>query len=155
VTTRRSPAYSLTVLLLTLAGCFHHSPDEAVLAPIVAQFTQEPFDQSNQPEYLIFADELTAKVFKHLRQDPHYRIVPAEKTFICPPDATPCPHPHVLAAHIVWLAGDSAIAVIRRDYSRGPAPERPVRATEQILLVRRNGRWKIEKVLGYTLSPLG
>jgi hypothetical protein len=58
-----------SLLLLTLMGCFHRSPDAAVLAPLVALFKEQPFDQSNQPEYLVFADELTASVFKSLRRD--------------------------------------------------------------------------------------
>jgi hypothetical protein len=144
-----------SLLLFTLAGCFHHSPDEAVLAPLVAQLTQEPFDQSKQPEYLIFADELTAKVFKSLNRDPRYRILPTGKPFVCPRDVTPCPQPHELGVRVRTTMGDSAIATIERTYYQGPQPARPVRASEQILLVRRSGRWKIERVIGYGLSVLG
>jgi hypothetical protein len=144
-----------SLLLLTLAGCVHQAPDEAVLAPLVAQFTQEPFDESNQPEYLIFADEITANVFKSLRRDSRYRILPSGKPFTCPSDASPCPQPHELSVHVRTVMGDSAIATIERTYYKGAQPARPVRASEQILLVRRKGKWKIEKVLGYELGVLG
>jgi hypothetical protein len=144
-----------SLVLFTLASCFHSSPDAAVLAPLVAQFTQEPFDQTNQPEYLVFADEITARVFKSLRRDPRYRILPTGKPFVCPSDVTPCPRPHELAAHVIWLRGDSAIASIDRTYYKGTQPSWLVRDSEQILLVRRGGKWKIEKVLGYNNGVLG
>jgi hypothetical protein len=48
--------------------------------------------------------------------------------------------------------GDSAIARIERTYNSGPGL---IRKTEQILLVRRNGKWRIERVLGYGVSILG
>jgi hypothetical protein len=57
-----------SLLLFTLACCFHISPDAVMLAPLLAHLTQEPFDERHQPEYLVFADELTATVFKSLRR---------------------------------------------------------------------------------------
>jgi hypothetical protein len=80
---------TVSLLLSTLTACFHSSPDVAVLAPLVAQLREEPFDQSNQPEYLVFADELTATVFQSLRRDPRYRIVARGKLFVCPSDTAP------------------------------------------------------------------
>ena len=77
-------------LLFALTGCFHSSPDAAVLAPLVAHLTQEPADQSNQPGYLVFADELSATVFKSLRRDTRYKIVPIGKPFVCPSDIAQC-----------------------------------------------------------------
>jgi hypothetical protein len=44
--------------------------------------------------------------------------------------------------------GDSAIATMDRTYSSGWGL---IRAGENILLVRRNGKWKIERVInGFT-----
>ena len=133
-----------SLLFFALASCFHSSPDAAVLAPLVAHFTQEPFDQSSQPEYLVFADELTASVFKSLRRDSRYRILPTGKPFVCPSDGAPCPQPHELSVHVTEMMGDSAIATINRTYYKGA---RLVRAGENILLVRRNRKWKIERIL--------
>jgi hypothetical protein len=138
--------------LFTLAACFHHSPDEAVLTPLVAQFKQEPSDQSNQPEYLIFADELTANVFKSLRRDSRYRILPTGKPVVCPADGTPCPHPYELLARVDSITGDTAIARIQRIYAEGGG--HAIAYGEQILLVRRNGRWKVVTVLAYSAMPM-
>ena len=138
-----------SLLLLSLAGCVHRSPDEAVLAPVVAQFTQDSFEESNQPEYLIFGDELTANVFKSLNRNPHYRILPrGGKPFVCPPDRAQCPRPSVLVARVgTWMGRDSAIAIVDRERYDGTTM---VRTSEQILLVRPNGKWKVERVLGYS-----
>jgi hypothetical protein len=141
-----------SLLLFTLAGCFHHSPDEAVLAPLADDVSQTRVDQSNQPEYLIFADELTARVFENLRRNPHYRILPTGKPFVCPSDGTPCPHPYELRAHVDTIMGDSAIVVIQRIYPGGGG--RGTAYSEQILLVHRNGKWKVETVLGYSAIPM-
>lgn len=141
-----------SLLLLFLAGCFRTSPDAAVLAPLVAHFKEEPFDESYQPEYIGFADELTATVFKSLTRDPHYKIVPTGKPFVCPSDRSECRRSE-LGVRIDSLMGDSAIARIERTYNSEPG--HPIRNTEQILLVRRNGRWRIERVLGYGASVLG
>jgi len=88
-----------SLLLFALTGCLHRSPDAAVLVPLVAYLTQEPLsgfqdcnvagfctdvrpsmpqhaDQSNQPEYIVFADQLTATVFESLKRNAHYRITP-------------------------------------------------------------------------------
>jgi hypothetical protein len=137
-----------SLLLFFLASCFHHSPDEAVLAPLADEVSQIPVDQSKQPEYLIFADELTARVFKNLRRDPHYRILPIGKPFVCPSDGTPCPHPYELRARVETIMGDSAIATIQRIYADSGGSGIAYR--EQILLIHRNGKWKVETVLGYS-----
>src|SRR6266849_4969871 len=134
----------VSLLLFTLASCFHSSPDAAVLHPLVAHVTPEPFDQSNQPEYLVFADELTASVFKSVRRDNRYRILPTGKPFVCPSDGAPCPQPHERRVGVTEMMGDSAIATMERIYCRGQSP---IRTGEDILLVRRNRKWKIERVL--------
>jgi hypothetical protein len=140
------------LLLFSLTSCFHHSPDEAVLAPLSDEVGQARVDQGNQPEYLTFADELTARVFKNLRRDPHYRILPTGKPFVCPSDGTPCPHPYELRARVDAIMGDSAIATIQRIYPGGGG--RGIAYSEQILLVHRNGKWKVETVLGYSAMPM-
>jgi hypothetical protein len=133
-----------SLLFFTLASCFHSSPDAAVLAPLVAHLTQEPFDESHQPEYLVFADELTATVFKSLRRDTRYRILPTGKPFVCPSDGAKCPEPHELSVRVNELMGDSAIATMQRICSG----RQPIAYGEQILLARRNRKWRIERVLG-------
>ncbi len=140
------------MLLLALTGCFHNSPEEEVLAPVVAEFTQAAVDQSKQPEYIVFADDFTAKIFESLRRDPRYRILSTGKPIVCPSGGTPCPQPYELSARVNSIEGDSAFATIQRIDASGGG--HPIAYGEQILLVRRNGRWKVEKVLGYSATLL-
>lgn len=133
------------LLLFTLTGCLHRSPDAAVLAPLVGYLTQDTIGQSRQPVYLIFADELTANVFKILRQDSRYRILPRGNPFVCPSDGAQC-SPYVLSVRINEMMGDSAIATLQRSYSVNGG-QQGITYSETILLVRRDRKWRIGKRL--------
>jgi hypothetical protein len=144
--------FKASLLLFTLTGCFHRSPDAAVLAPLVTFLRQEPLDQGHQPEYLVFGDELTASVFKSLRQDSRYRVLPTGKPFLCPPDRPECPHPYELSVRVNVMMGDSAIATLQRIRSNGGSGA--VAYRETILLFRRGRKWRIGRVLGGSVNPL-
>ena len=173
-----------SLLLFALTGCLHRSPDAAVLAPLVAYLTQEPLsidqdcnvagyctdmralkpqltDQSNQPEYIVFADQLTATVFESLKRDAHYRITPMGTRLVCPSNPAPGPHCYELRARVIALMGDSAIATIERTYRTFNSGPRQVvwggttRYSDNFLLVRRSGKWRVEKRLdGSVVIPL-
>jgi hypothetical protein len=141
-----------TLLLFSLTGCVHRSPDAAVLAPIVAYLIQQPVDQSKQPEYLIFGDELTASLLKSLRQDSRYKVLPTGKPFACPSDRPECPRPYQLSVGVNQRMGDSAIATIRRIVINDGG--HAVAFSEMFLLVRQDGKWRIEKVLSGSAIPM-
>jgi len=142
-----------SLLLFALTGCLHSSPDAAVLAPLVPYLTQEPHDQSNQPEYIVFADQLTATVFESLKRDAHDRITPMGTRLVCPSNPAPGPHCYELRARVIALMGDSAIATIERTYStfntgpRQAAFGGAIRYSDNFLLLRRRGKWRVEKRL--------
>ncbi len=104
-----------SLLLFALTGCLHSSPDAAVLAPLVPYFTEEHNNQSNQPEYIVFADQLTATVFESLKRNAHYRITPMGTRPICPSNPPLAPICYSLGARVFMLMGDSAIATIERN----------------------------------------
>jgi len=141
-----------SLLLFTLTGCVHRSPDAAVLAPLVAYLIQEPVDQSKQPEYLVFGDELTASVLKSLRHDSRYRVLPTGKPFVCPSDRLECPRPYQLSVGVNQRMGDSAIATIRRIVFNDGG--HAVAFSEEFLLVRQGGKWRIEKILFGQAIPM-
>jgi hypothetical protein len=150
-----------SLLLFALTGCLYSSPDAAVLAPLVPYLTQEPPDQSNQPEYIVFADQLTATVFESLKRNAHYRITPMGTRLVCPSNPAPGPHCYSLGARVIKLMGDSAIATIERTYRRFDSrPEQVVLGetivySDNFLLVRRSGKWRVEKRLdGSVTIPL-
>ena len=141
-----------SLLLFTLSGCVHRSPDAAVLVPVVAYLIQQPVDQSHQPEYLVFGDELTASLLESLRHDSRYRVLPTGKRFVCPSDRAECPRPYQLSVGVSQRMGDSAIATIRRIVSDGGG--HATAFSEMFLLVRQGGKWKIESMLGGSAAPL-
>jgi hypothetical protein len=172
-----------SILLFALVGCLHGSPDAAVLAPLVAYLTQEPLsifqdcnvagyctdvalmpqltDQGNQPEYIVFADQLTATVFESLKRDAHYKITPMGTRLVCPSNPAPRPHCYDLRARVSALMGDSAIATIERTYrTSNSGPRQAVwggttRYEDNFLLVRRSGKWRVEKRLdGSVIVPM-
>ena len=141
-----------SLLLFILTGCVHRSPDAAVLAPVVAYLIQQPVDQSHQPEYLVFGDELTASVLESLRHDSRYRVLPSRKPFACPSNRAECPRPYQLSLEVNQRMGDSAIATIRRIVSDGGG--HATAFTEMFLLVRQDRKWRIERALGGSVNPL-
>jgi hypothetical protein len=170
-----------SLLLFALTGCLHRSPDAAVLAPLVAYLTQgtlstfqecnvaafctdvrplmpQQADQSNQPEYIAFADQLTATVFESLKRNAQYRITPMGTRLVCPSSPAPGPHCYSLGARVIKLMGDSAIATVERTYRRfdwGPT-ELVIGGTivyeDNFLLVRRSGKWRVEKRLDGSIA---
>src|SRR5258705_13117180 len=77
---------AVTVLLLfILIGCVRSSRDEAVLAPLGSLLDGGFADEGNQPVYVVFADPLTAGVFKNLgRVGGGYHVAPKEARLVWP-----------------------------------------------------------------------
>jgi hypothetical protein len=132
------------LLLFTLAGCVHSSPDAADLAPLAAHLTHEVFDQSNQPDYLVFADQFTASVFRSLRRDARYRIVPPSTGLVCSSKAAEGQQGYLLRARVNQVKGDTAIVTTERMCSGLGGT---ISTGENYLLVRRSGRWRIETII--------
>jgi hypothetical protein len=145
-------APKMALLLFTLAGCRHSSPDVAVLAALVPHLAPSVSDQSKEPENLVFADELTATVFKSLRRDAHFRILPNSARLVCPSPAAEGLQGYALRARVNQTMGDTAIATVERICSRAGGP---LSTGEIYLLVRRNGRWRMERILnGFSMVGL-
>ena len=135
-----------SLLLFTVTACLHSSPDAAVmLAPLANQITPVSADQGNGPENLVFADSLTANVFRSLRRDARYRIIPGGGRLFCPSKAAEGPQGYLLRARVIQMMGDSAIATVER--MCGAAEGGMISTGVDYLLVRRSGKWKMEKPL--------
>ena len=141
-----------SLLLLTLGGCLHASTDAAVLAPLASEMTRGFPDQGDQPKYLIFGDQLTATVFKNLKRDRRYRIVSTDTRLVCPSKAAEGIQGYVLRVRVDKLMSDSAVATMERICS---VSHQTISTGEHILLVRRGGKWKIDKVIdGFTMVAM-
>jgi hypothetical protein len=136
-----------SLLLFALTGCLHRSPDAAILAPLAAHLAREPSEQSKEPEYLIFADQLTATVFKSLRRDARYKIVPSSTQLVCPSKAAVGLQGYALRASVSQVMGDSAVATVERICRSGQL----IITGENYLLIRRGGKWRMDTIIsGFT-----
>ena len=129
--------------LFTLAGCFHESTDAAVLAPL-GQLRPEGSDYANQPQCIVFGDELTANVFRHLRRDSRYRIVSGDTRLGCASREGEEIQVYQLRVKVDKLMGDSALATMERTSAGSPGT---IVRGEHILLVRRSGKWTIDRII--------
>jgi hypothetical protein len=148
---------------MMLIGCLHRSPEEEILAAFSDQ-TGELFDRDAQPQYLRFADEHVASLFKNLIRSGRYRIAPENSSLLCPETRVEGMHGYVLNARLDTVMGDSAIASFIEECVRDPraCPQGQVctyygvvQKQTSYLLRRQNGKWKVEKALGGSIGILG
>jgi len=148
----------LFLLSLAVAGCFHRSPELAVLAPFGEG--NPPFsDDSGHAVYVRFRDSLTAKVFKRYVQTGVAKLAPAGSTLYCSEVQGDVTHGYVIGVRADSVWGDSAFASLGRSCRRMP-PTPPgemiigaFRSEETLyLMVRKNGKWQVGKVLGGSIG---
>jgi hypothetical protein len=142
---------TLTLLLLTLTACRHRSPDFALLAPLAAEVANGFSDQAVQPQYLIFADPLTAAVLKDVERNGRYRIAPSGASLLCPENPAEGTHGYEITVSVDMRMGDSAITSIRGICI---GSHQTLSMGERIL-VRKSGKWAIERVLNGWTAVLG
>jgi hypothetical protein len=148
---RLIPTKALLLFLLTLAGCLHKSTDAAVLAPL-AQLRPGGSDNANQPQCIIFGDELTANVFRHLKRDSRYRIVSGDTRLGCASREGGGIQVYQLRVRVDKLMSDSALATMERTSAGSPGT---IVTGEHILLVRRAGKWTIDRIIdGFSMIAM-
>jgi hypothetical protein len=140
-----------SLLLLALAGCLQTSTDAAVLTPL-AQLSPGGSDHANQPQCIIFGDELTANVFRHLKRDSRYRIVSGDTRLGCYSKEGEGLQVYQLRVRVDKLMSDSALATMERTSAGSPGTKI---TGEHILLVRRAGKWTIDRIIdGFSMIAL-
>ena len=103
------------LLLFILIGCLRSSRDEAVLAPLGSLLEGGFADEGNQPVYVVFADPLTAGVFKNLgRVGGRYRVAPKDARLVCPSLDAKGMQGYQLRVSVNRITGDSAFATIQK-----------------------------------------
>jgi hypothetical protein len=156
------------LLLLGLIACLNSSRDAAVLAPLGSLLEGAFSDEGNQPIYVVFADPLTASVFRNLGRSGRYRIAPKEARLFCPSRDSKAMQGYHLSVRVDEIMGDSALATMQKTCAmqtydttqvlgnglRFSGFGQLISTGEHILLIRVKGRWKIERVLsGFTTVP--
>ena len=141
----RMMAGTLAAILGVAIGCMHRQPNASVLAPLPIFFQNSFSEDSVQPQYLGFEDELTEAVFKNLARSGRYKIAPSGARLLCPTNPAAGRHGYLLQAQVDTVMGDSAVVTMRRSCMR---PYQSIEQSEYILLRRRNGKWQLERVIG-------
>jgi hypothetical protein len=150
---------------MMLIGCAHRSPEELILRAFSDQTGDQLFDQNAQPQYLRFADEHAAFLFKNLMRSGRYRLASENSSLLCPETPGEGMHGYLLDARVDTVMGDSAIGRLIEDCIRDPraCPQGQaclghtgvVRMETSYLLVRTKGKWKVQKPLsGSYLIPM-
>jgi hypothetical protein len=158
------------LLLFILIGCLRGSRDEAVLAPLSSQLEAGFADEGDQPVYVVFADPLTAGVFRNLgRARGRYRVAPKDARLVCPSLDAKGMQGYQLRVSVSRITGDSAFATIQKicavqqlpDTTRAKEARIPFSAmgqlvslSENVLLMRVNGKWRFERVLSGNTSTM-
>src|ERR1700682_3937762 len=140
-----------TVFLLLIA-CQHRLPDLDVLAPLASELDREVSDLDPQLQLLVFDDTVTAAVFKDIAHSRHFRIAPKAGTLLCPSNPAQGTHGYLLHVRVDTMFGDSAVT---RVSGICIGPFGPLLIGEQILVRRKDGKWEVGRVLGWSKSPLG
>ena len=147
----RITGWKVCFFLIPLIGCDNSPPEAAVLAPIGVQFVRGTYDEGNETLYLLLADPLTTPVLRDVRWRGRYRIAPKGAPLFCPSIPAQGLHGYQLSLTLDSSTGDSAVASVRRFCSKF---NRVISTGEHILLVRRGGKWEIEKVIdGWEATP--
>jgi hypothetical protein len=157
------------LLLFILIGCLRGSRDEAVLAPLSSQLEAGFADEGDQPVYVVFADPLTAGVFRNLgRPRGRYRVAPKDARLVCPSLDAKGMQGYQLRMSVSGITGDSAFATIQKicavqlpdttQAKEGRIRFSPmgqlVSISENVLLMRVNGKWRFDRVLSGNISPM-
>jgi len=157
------------LLLFIVIGCLRSSRDEAVLAPLGSQLEGGFADEGDQPVYVVFADPLTAGVFRNLgRVGGRYRVAPKDARLFCPSLDAKGMQGYQLRVSVASITGDSAFATIQKicavqrsdtiQAKEGGIPfstiGQLISISENVLLMRVNGKWSFERVISGNTSPM-
>jgi hypothetical protein len=157
-----------SLIVLILASCLHSSPDAEILAPLGSRLESGLYDEGNQPVYVVFADPLTAGVFKNLGRRGHYRIAPKDARLVCPSADARGMQGYQLRVSVEKIMGDTALAAIHRmcvvqlsdtaqTYPQGVqfgGPSQLIYMRENILLVRVKRKWKFDTIISGSTSVM-
>ena len=145
------------IAIMGVAGCLHRSPEERILTAFSNDGSEPFFFPEGQPQYLLFADERTARVLWRIKRDGHYAMAPEHSKLFCPKAKVAGLHGYLISASVDTVMGDSAIASLNLDCAQAPPPcpdakqscviwsAGMIRMSTNYLLVRRAGKWKVEK----------
>ena len=142
----------LVLLLLLPFACLQRSADANLLRPLASVYSKGFADEPIQPQYLVFADPLTASVLKNLARSRAYQIAPAGSGVLCPSNPAPGMHGYLLRLRVDAVMGDSAIVAAEQMCA---APHGVISTGVHYLLRKKLGKWRIDRPLHGWTTVLG
>jgi len=164
----RKQVVALLLVFISI-GCLRSSRDEAVLAPLGSQLEGGFADEGDQPVYVVFADPLTAGVFRNLgRVGGRYRVAPKDARLVCPSLDAKGMQGYQLRVSVNRITGDRAFATIQKicavqlpDTTQAKEGRvafnsmgQLVSLSANVLLMRVNGKWRFERVISGSTSTM-
>jgi hypothetical protein len=151
--------YAAALFVIGLSACVHRSPNERVLAAFSGDKSGPLFLGEPAPEYLGYADPVSARVLGAAFRDGEYRTPPPGQPLYCPGAAVSGNKGYVLSVHVNQAMGDTAFATLTEDCAQsGTCPSGQscasvgtVRHMTNYLLVRTNRQWRIVKPVSSTV----
>lgn len=141
----------LILLLIPVISCHERSSEANLLRPLASAYPSAFATDSIQPQYLRFADPLTASILRNLARNPSYQIAPAGAPLFCPTNPAPGRHGYLIRLRVDAVMGDSAIVAAEQMCSEVQG----LISTGIHYLVRKlHGRWELVRPLSGWTSPL-
>ena len=143
----------LLLLLLPVISCLHQSSEANLLRPLASVYANGFPDDSVQPQYLAFADPLTASILKNLVRNGQYQIAPKGAPLFCPSIRAPGNHGYMLGLRVLQVMGDSALVEAEQMCAMMYGV---VSTSVNYLLRKKAGKWKIDRPIsgGTTVSGM-
>ena len=141
----------LLLLLLPMIGCLHRSSEANLLRPLASVYSNGFPDDSVQPQYLAFADPLTASILKNLVRNGRYQIAPKGAPLFCPSEPASGNHGYLLRLIVRNMMGDSAIVAAEQMCAMTYGT---ISTGVNYLLRKKAGKWKLDRPISGWTSPL-
>jgi hypothetical protein len=153
----RRLSFITAVGIIGLSSCLHRSADERVLTAFSREASDSQFFGEPAPQYVGFADPVSARVLAGMMRNGNYRLAPDNQPLYCPGVAEPGNHGYVFGVSVSAVKGDTAFATLAGDclQSVGTCPsgeactgtDGSVRHSTEYLLARSKGKWRIVRPL--------
>ena len=134
-----------------MIGCQHRSSEANLLRPLASVYSTGFPDDSIQPQYLAFADPLTASILKNLVRNGPYRIAPPGPLF-CPSNPAAGNHGYQLRLLVRNVMGDSAIVAAEQMCATGYGI---ISTGVNYLVHKKRRKWEIVRPISGWITPMG
>jgi hypothetical protein len=153
------------LLFLCVSGCVHRPPPEdSILSALSGPSSERFFVRDSVPEFVVFRDARTARIFKGITRGGKYQIAPKDELLLCPGVAAPGKHGYVLGARVGQVTHETAVVTLSEtcrqfvpNCDAGQACVSIGGAVEydsQYLVQKTNRGWRVVRPLNHSVMVL-